>query len=172
MRPSFFIFNAAYGASLNAIINSYFALKTIVFSNFINLLLCQFCRAAAFAAICCSMFDFVCMIVFRRIPTKIFKTIVGYIAIIMTPFFFVGARTNKSHKNQSVNSKHFWFVLLPKKNKRARVIFQNGRFFQPFSFYIPYPTNVRNFIYSGISGYWHPMFHIQQSGTFNIGAQA
>ena len=172
MRPSFSSFYTTNGTSFNVVINGYFTLKTIVFSNFINLLLCQFCCAATFSAICRTVLNFICMIVFWRIPTKVFKTIVRYIAVIMTCFFFVRTRTNKSRKNQSVNSKHFLSVLLPKKNKWTRVAFQNSNFFQPFSFYNPYPANIRNFIYSFISGYWHPMFHNQQSGTFNIGAQA
>lgn len=164
MRPTLTALYSTYGTLLDAILGSYFSLQSTIFTYCGNLRLFKLCCSAALATICSSVANFVCMIVNGSIPSKISKTVILTVSVIMTAFLSEWPRTHKSRQNKCVHPNHLGLVISPKQHKWPWIGLEAGGLFQTFGFNRPYPAKVRNLIYSFVSKDWLPVFHNHECG--------
>ena len=168
MRPPFPIFNSAYGVLINPIISGNQSLQTIILSNFINLFLSKFCRPASFSAISGSVFNFVGMIVFRSIPSKIIQMIVIWVAVVVAAFHTNWSRPYKSIHNQFMRLTYQLPIVFPQRKIWTQIMFVDCNFFKFTRLNRLNLTAIRNLIYSFKTYYIAPLFH-NNSRSNNMG---
>ena len=159
MCPTLPSFNSAYGVLKNTIIGGNQFLQTSILSDFINLFLRKFCRAASFTSICGAVFNFVCVVIFRSIPTKITQIIILRIPIIVATLHSFGSFTNKRFHNKFVWSNNDAFIVFPQSKVRSWIVFVYGRFFYLSGKNRPYLPTIRHFVNAFKTYYIAPFFH-------------
>ena len=162
--PSSAGFNPAYGALPDAVFLCDYSLQTTIGPNSRNLSGCKLCCSASLATICRSVSNFVCMICFGSIPSKISKHIILTVSIVMASFHSSWFSPDKRTQNGCMNSDHLWFVVLPQQHKWARIGFKYRSLFDFSALYRTYTAKVRNLINSFKIGDWQPVFHTRDGG--------
>lgn len=71
-------------------------------SYFYDLFCCQLSHIILFTIAGCSVLQFIGMVIFATIPTKVRQPIMGGVAVLMATFHPRGARTDESEKNKLV----------------------------------------------------------------------
>lgn len=116
MRPTFFCFDSRDSVRLDAVLSSNNCLKALIFSNSNNVSLAQLGGCTSGSPIRCAMMNAVALIGGRGIPSQIFKSIVGRIAVVMAALHALWLWAVESKHNGAMYAHHFGFVVLPKKN--------------------------------------------------------
>ena len=117
MIPAFARFDATNGVFPNAIVCCYLSLQPRISKNGAHLRFGKFGSSATLSTIGSSMFGAVKLIVARRIPSQIIKSIVKRISVIVTSLHAFWARTNECFKYGFMRVNDANFVVSPKTNK-------------------------------------------------------
>ena len=157
--PAYARLDSAYSASTNTIINSYKALQTIILTDCINLYSSKFSCSAIFSAIGSPVFNFISVIIFSCVPSKIAQMVILRVSIIMATFHSKWSFAYKRFKNKLMWSCNSNFIVFPQTNKRTIVSFTDCKFFNFIGFYRKNLTIIRNFIDSFKTDYFTPFFH-------------
>ena len=129
MRPTLTTFDSANGVLKNAIFSGNDTLEPCILSNQVDLNLSKLGRTAPLTPIGSPMFNSICLIVCRGIPSKIMEMVMPRIPIIMAAFHSFGSCANEGRKHQSVWSNYLLLSILPYVKKWPIVTEMRGWFF-------------------------------------------
>jgi len=159
VSPAFSRFNAANGVLKNAVVNRYFALQSVVFAYFFDLLQSKFRSAATFTSVCRAVAYSVSLVVFWCVPAKIFEAVILRISVVMAAFFPSWPLADKRFQDQRVRFSVFGLVVSPKKQKNTPVLFVKREFLELSAKFRPDVPTVRNLINTFKTHYVAPFFH-------------
>lgn len=158
MSPALPGLYSANGVLKNAIFSRYFSLQPIIRTYCGNLRACKLRCSAAFATICRSMSNLVCMICAGSIPSEISTSIIRTLSVIVAAFHSRWSRANKGKQYQRTHTDAFRFVFSPQQKGKTAIKFVCCRALDFAGFESANATKIGHFIFFK-TRYSAPLFH-------------
>ena len=159
MSPSHSCFNSADLAGSNPVVFGYLFLHSAVCADGKHLRGGKFCGTAPLTSVRCSMLHAVSLIVACCVPSKIAKSIVGLVSVIVARLMVLFRWAAKSKQNQTMHLKEPAFILAPKHQAKSPILLARRWFFDAPCFKRPHAAKVGHFVQALVANYRKPFFH-------------
>lgn len=169
MGPTLSAFNTTDGVFPDTVISSYFPLKTGISSDRVNLFLSKLRCSAALTPVGCTVSDFIRVVVFARVPTKIIKPVVLRVSIIMAAFKALWPFAYKCLQNHCMWAHRLLTVVSPQHEKWTLIGRVDWLRLYFSRLYRSDSPKVRNLVKTFKSDYCAPKFHTHNMGISQCG---